>query len=86
MDVDNDTTTKSLIASLRETITTPITPLIETIQSVVSSMKTTTVPEPLKTESEIPDNAHDPIVLTATNVQESNEEISKSTDQIEEVN
>lgn len=41
MDVDNDATKKSLLASLRETITTPITPLIETIQSVVSSMQTT---------------------------------------------
>ena len=37
---DEETTKKSLFASLRETITAPIAPLIESIQSVVSSMQT----------------------------------------------
>ena len=40
-DVEDENTKRSLLASLRETISAPITPLIETIQSVVSSMQTT---------------------------------------------
>ncbi|UJR26171.1 hypothetical protein I4U23_007515 [Adineta vaga] len=52
LEVDQDSTTKSLFTALRDSISTPITPLIETIQSVISSMQTTTVPSPSKTESD----------------------------------
>ncbi|CAF1299578.1 unnamed protein product [Adineta steineri] len=65
LDVDDDDTKKSLLASLRETITAPITPLIETIQGVVSSLQTTTETHSLKTESET--------TLTATDIKETDE-------------
>ena len=39
---DNEDTNRSLIASLRDTITKPVVPLIETIQNVVSSLQSNT--------------------------------------------
>ncbi|CAF2940207.1 unnamed protein product [Rotaria sp. Silwood2] len=56
-DVNNDNTVISLLTSLRQTIKTPVTPLIETIQSVVSSMQTITAIQPLTNESEMIDNS-----------------------------
>ncbi|CAM4876183.1 unnamed protein product [Rotaria socialis] len=55
--IDNNSTAESLIASLRETLITPTTPLIETIQDVVSSMQTTTYS--YKIESEITQPSQD---------------------------
>ncbi|CAF1588435.1 unnamed protein product, partial [Adineta ricciae] len=53
--IESDSTAESLFTSLRDSISIPITPLIETIQSVVSSMHTTTAVQPLKLESETKD-------------------------------
>lgn len=44
-----------LLASLRQTITPSATPLIETIQSVISSRRTLTAIQPLQNETEIID-------------------------------
>ena len=41
------------MASLRQTIATPATPLIETIQNVVSTMRTVTASKPLQNEQEV---------------------------------
>ncbi|CAF3893210.1 unnamed protein product, partial [Rotaria magnacalcarata] len=49
--IANDSTAESLIASLRESLITPTTPLIETIQDVVSSMQTTTYSYKIQSET-----------------------------------
>ena len=63
-----------------------MTPLIETIQSVVSNIQTTIAPHPLKAESEATDHFQDDTSLITTVVHESKEDISKDQSQIEEVN
>ncbi|CAF0795127.1 unnamed protein product [Rotaria sp. Silwood1] len=83
-DIDQEHITKSLIGSLRETITTPMIPLIETIQSVVSSLQTKTAAYPLKTDIETIDHSQDDTSLTTTIVTESKQDVSDDQTQAEE--
>ncbi len=76
----------SLVASLRQTIATPATPLIETIQSVVSSRRTLTASQPLKTESEAIDHHQNDTRLATVMIADSNEQNNEHRAQIDEVN
>ncbi|CAF1588275.1 unnamed protein product, partial [Adineta ricciae] len=62
--IESDSTTESLFTSLRDSISTPITPLIETIQSAVSSMHTIAAAQPLKLESKTKDTILENIAPT----------------------
>ena len=50
-----------MLVSLRQTIATPATPLIETIQSVVSTMRMLNALHPAKTRNEVIDHNEDEI-------------------------
>lgn len=82
MEVEHDETTKSLIASLRETISKPITPIIETIQDIVGSLQTTSSSsdtEIITQEEEKPSLASSAPVNVE---QEQNEESKVSTSEV----
>ncbi len=76
-DIDNENKKISLLASLRRTIITPATPLIEKIQTVVSSMRTVSALRPLKNENET--------ILATPVITDTNEENNEHVTQIEEV-
>jgi len=64
-------------------IATPITPLLETIQSVVSSMQTITATHPLINETQVID--HNQTKLATAVLADSTKEIHVHETQIEEV-
>jgi len=76
----------SLVASLRQTIATPATPLIETIQSVVSSRRTLTTSQPLKNENEMIDHQQNDTRPSNAMIADSNEQNNEHEAQIDEVN
>jgi hypothetical protein len=76
----------SLVASLRQTIATSATPLIETIQSVVSSRRTLTTSQPLKNENEMIDYQQNDIRPSNAMIADSNEQNNEHEAQIDEVN
>jgi hypothetical protein len=75
----------SLLASLRQTIATPATPIIETVQSVVSMGQTLTAARPSKKETEMIDDRQNKTTLTIAMITDSNEVNNKHGTQIEEV-
>jgi hypothetical protein len=66
-------------------IATPITPLLETIQSIVSSMQTITATHPLINETQVIDRNQNVTKLATTVLADSTEEIHEHEIQIEEV-
>ncbi len=74
-----------LLASLRQTIATSATPLIETIQSVVSSRRTLIATQPLKNENEVIDHHQNETILVTAMAADSKEENNEYGTQIEEV-
>ena len=77
----------SLLTALRQTIATSTTPLIETIQSVVSNMQSITTPELSKTETtvgSVHDTDTEAIQTMALHLQADEREV-QSTSNVEQV-
>jgi len=66
-------------------IATPITPLLETIQGVVSSMQTITATHPLINDTQVIDHNQNETKLATAVLADSTEEINVHETQIEEV-
>ena len=84
MNVDDSSTSSSLVASFHESISAPVTPLVEPIQSVISSIQTTSEKDPLKTTYETIDRSQDEISLD-TEIMKELKDIHDDETQINEV-
>ncbi|CAF1092250.1 unnamed protein product [Rotaria sordida] len=84
-DVNTDNTMISILTSLRQIIGNPATPLIETIQSVVSSMQTITAIQPLMNENETIDrHSQEEIRIVTPMTLDSKKDIDEYETRIEE--